>query len=172
VLNTKDSGVTYGISLRELGFIIPAIGFVIIATLQLGSVQKQVLINTDILIEHKNKIDSILVHDANTTARLINHEHTIDELKKADNDSHKELKANRAEFPTQFQFKEFKDHIEPSIINKMSRDEFIAWRGQNDRTIELLQRQIEDINRQIAASVLQQQLKYPERPLSLAPSQK
>jgi hypothetical protein len=169
VLKTND-GVAYGISLRELSFIIPAIGFVIIATLQLGSVQKQVLINTDILNEHKSKIEAILTHDANTTARLANNELIITELRKTDKDTRDEVRVLRADFPTQFQFKEFKEHTEPSIISKMSRDEFIAWRGQNDRTIELLQRQIEDINRQIAASVLQQSLRYPERPLSLAPS--
>ena len=169
MLKPETNGASVGISWRELAFIGPFVLIVIYGALDIGSIRKQVQINTDDKLEMAKTIATILQHDSNTTARLENVDRIFNDLRKTDENTRSELLQRRAEFPTQFQFNEYKQHADSLIIGKLSRDTFDAWKGQNDRTVELLQRQIEDINRQIAASVLQQQIKPPERPLSLVP---
>lgn len=169
-MKPESNGFTpTGISWRELAFIGPFILIVIYGALDIGAIKKQVQINTDAITFYNKTVADILQHDSNTTARLENIDRVFNDLRKTDDNTRSELMQRRQEFPTQFQFNEYKQHADTLIIGKLSRDTFDAWKGQNDRTVELLQRQIEDINRQIAASVLQQQIKPPERPLSLVP---
>jgi len=138
------NGERYGISWREMAFIGPFIAVTIIGALSLGGNEKQVSVNTDVLKTHTDDIKAIVQHDANTTADLRGLQRQLDELKVSMERVQARISALHLEFITLPQFKEYKD----GTLNQIAA---------RDRLIDLMQKEVEDINKQIAAAIATQQ---------------
>ena len=76
-----------------------------------------------------------------------------------------ELNSRRNEFPSQFEYKEHVKHTDKfeddfkifraySLEYLMPLQQFMSWKESNKQLLDLLQKQIDDVNRQIAASIL------------------
>ncbi len=132
-----------GISWRELAIIGPFIGVTIIGALQIGGVEKQVSVNTDRINIHDNDIKAIVQHDADTTASFKSVQRQLDELRATELVIQSRISALRLEYLAQPQFAEYKEGVHSEITSRY-------------RLLDLMQKEIEDINKQIAAAVATQ----------------